>query len=738
MEQDKKEKLKTLLATMGDDEDKQEVQRVDKLDRLEAQVEGVVDKLETSMEGLTSTLEKQRSLTLRASQSTVSAFSEATDVLAKKLDEVAGTISTSYEKNKPMNAAGVYKDMLNQLSAIDGSIKNKPVPVWNWPQYASVGVRNKSFTNVDPAIAYQNGTATEALPWGTLPAYDNAGTITTVSAANPLPVTASVSINSSALVGLQVNLTKATTSVLSGIRVYQQNSPPVTIQSSTLAGLQVNITKLTTSVFSGIRVYQQNSPSVTIQSTTLAGLQVDTRRLGGVAISLNTGTRDAGTQRVTIATDDSVPVTGTFWQATQPVSATNLDIRDLLFASDKVDVSGSSSVGVTGTFWQATQPVSIATTALAGVQVDITRSITLPVSGTFWQATQPVSIITSTLAGVRVFVENPATGTQNVNITAATTSVLSGVKVVLNGSTSTIPVSLSGNQAINIAAATTSVLAGTRVFVENPTSGSNSAASATGSAVPADAGYTGINVGGTLTGVTGTGTAMDVHIKSATTSVLAGVKVDIERSITIPVSGTFFQATQPVSIVTSTLAGVRTFIQNFPSTQNVSITGATTSVLSGINVVLDGSNSTIPVSLSGNQAVNIAAASTSVLAGLQVKLQNTSTAIVTTSVVGIATSASGDTKLISAPGAGKRIYIYAWNLSFNGTVNAKFTDGLSSRVLAGLIYGVANAGGGNAVSPNFLMTTPQPDLFHTNANSSLYINLSGAVAVGGSISYYVI
>src|ERR1035438_6799152 len=55
------------------------------------------------------------------------------------------------------------------------------------------------------------------------------------------------------------------------------------------------------------------------------------------------GNSSAQTLRVVIATNQSaIPVTGTFWQATQPVS---------------------------GTFWQATQPVS----------------------GTFWQATQPVS-----------------------------------------------------------------------------------------------------------------------------------------------------------------------------------------------------------------------------------------------------------------------------------------------------------------------------------------------------------
>lgn len=48
--------------------------------------------------------------------------------------------------------------------------------------------------------------------------------------------------------------------------------------------------------------------------------------LGGQAISMGTGVRDGGTQRVTIATDDAVPVTGTFWQGTQPVSAAALPL----------------------------------------------------------------------------------------------------------------------------------------------------------------------------------------------------------------------------------------------------------------------------------------------------------------------------------------------------------------------------------------------------------------------------
>lgn len=49
---------------------------------------------------------------------------------------------------------------------------------------------------------------------------------------------------------------------------------------------------------------------------------VDVLTINGVAPAFGTGARGATVQRVTIATDDSVPVTGTFWQATQPVSGT--------------------------------------------------------------------------------------------------------------------------------------------------------------------------------------------------------------------------------------------------------------------------------------------------------------------------------------------------------------------------------------------------------------------------------
>ncbi len=129
------------------------------------------------------------------------------------------------------------------------------------------------------------------------------------------------------------------------------------------------------------------------------GLDVDVTRLPALVASsaiigavTQSGTWNVGTVTTLTGITNSVAVTGTFWQATQPVSL-------------------ASSVAVTGTFWQATQPISAAslplptgaaTSALqagglpaalgtgGGLKVDGSGTA-LPVSGTFWQATQPVS-----------------------------------------------------------------------------------------------------------------------------------------------------------------------------------------------------------------------------------------------------------------------------------------------------------------------------------------------------------
>lgn len=107
-------------------------------------------------------------------------------------------------------------------------------------------------------------------------------------------------------------------------------------------------------------------PSGAATETTLAALNTKTPALGQATM--------ANSSPVVIASNQgAVPVSGTFWQTTQPVSGplTDTQLR-------------ASAVPVSGTFWQATQPVS----------------------GTFWQATQPVSIAAT------VAVSGPLTDTQ--------------------------------------------------------------------------------------------------------------------------------------------------------------------------------------------------------------------------------------------------------------------------------------------------------------------------------------
>ncbi len=165
---DKKKKLQALLGAISTDAEKKEIQKLDALkvkeiaeffEQVEVENESRVEKLEKTLAQVLSSFDGYRKASSAHSKYLVETFGKFSDTMVEKIGELGGTITTSYEKNKPINTAGVYKDMLNQLGAVNQSIKDKPVPVWNWPQYASVGVRDTNFANVNPSIAPFNITA---------------------------------------------------------------------------------------------------------------------------------------------------------------------------------------------------------------------------------------------------------------------------------------------------------------------------------------------------------------------------------------------------------------------------------------------------------------------------------------------------------------------------------------------------------------------------------------------------
>ena len=107
-------------------------------------------------------------------------------------------------------------------------------------------------------------------------------------------------------------------------------------------------------------------------STPTGTQDVNVTQLGGVAISLNTGTRDAGTIRVTVSTDDLVPISaaslplpsGAATSAAQLADGHNVTIDNASGASAVNVQDGGNSLTVDGTFFQATQPISAASLPL--------------------------------------------------------------------------------------------------------------------------------------------------------------------------------------------------------------------------------------------------------------------------------------------------------------------------------------------------------------------------------------
>lgn len=83
------------------------------------------------------------------------------------------------------------------------------------------------------------------------------------------------------------------------------------VQVDVVASLPAGINNIGDVDVASIAAGDNNIGNVDIVSGTITTVSTVTNlaQQGGVAISLNTGIRDAGTQRITIATDDSVPVT---------------------------------------------------------------------------------------------------------------------------------------------------------------------------------------------------------------------------------------------------------------------------------------------------------------------------------------------------------------------------------------------------------------------------------------------
>ena len=210
---------------------------------------------------------------------------------------------------------------------------------------------------------YTDGNAAPANPVGTIPVFNNGGTINAVSLANPLPVSV-VLPSSDSGTPIDVNITDNSGGTLATELTLQD----VDANSAALAGtVQTDGTPNNGSL---LQVGGNDGTNAHILKTNASG-QLDVRPL-------------TSSDNVTIA-NSSLAVTGTFWQATQPVSAASLPLPTGAAtaakqpalgtagsaSADVITVQGIASMTPVKTDGSGvTQPVSGTVTANAGTNLN--------------------------------------------------------------------------------------------------------------------------------------------------------------------------------------------------------------------------------------------------------------------------------------------------------------------------------------------------------------------------------
>ena len=291
-----------------------------------------------------------------------------------------------------------------------------------------------------------------------------------------------------------------------------------------------------------------------------------------------------------------LPVTGTFWQATQPISASSLPLptgastsslqttgntslssidaktpalgQALAAASTPVVLTAAqlstltplTTVAVTGTFWQTTQPVSIATlplptgaateTTLSALNTKVTTTangikvdgsaVTQPVSGTFWQATQPVSAASLPLPSGASTSALQTTGNTSLSSIDTKTPALGQALAAAS-----VPVVLTAAQLSTLTPLSTVAVTGTFWQTTQPISASSlplpTGAATAANQATANTSLSSIDAKTPALGQALASGSVPVVLTSAQLSTLTPLS-------TVAVTGTFWQSTQPVSV----------------------------------------------------------------------------------------------------------------------------------------------------------------------------------------------
>lgn len=166
--------------------------------------------------------------------------------------------------------------------------------------------------------------------------------------------------------------------------------------------ITVDGTVITTATDLDIRNLTSVSDSVEVKQATGTNLHavIDSGTITSITNAVAvTGTFWQATQPVSIASMPSTPVTGTFWPITQPISGTvtaNLSATDnAVLDAIALGYGAEGSALASGILLQGddgTDRTNVLVDTTGHLQIDVITAPTTAVTGTFWQTTQPVSL----------------------------------------------------------------------------------------------------------------------------------------------------------------------------------------------------------------------------------------------------------------------------------------------------------------------------------------------------------
>lgn len=441
---------------------------------------------------------------------------------------------------------------------------------------------------------------------------------TVVSGGAHIPAHTIVSLGSQAITdianaisGSSVNVLtmpsiSVTATVSGGLTDAQLRASPVTIGGSVTASISG-----TPSVTFGTAVVTGSASILNFPATqTVTFTQITTH-----GVTIGAGTAQIGS--VTASISGTVPVSGTFYQATQPVSIATLPASTVTISSLPSLVAGTAQIGsVTASVsnFPATQTVTFTQIATHGVIIgagtsqigSVTASIsgTVPVSGTFYQATQPVSIAslpalaagTNQIGSVTASITSLPSTTVTVSSLpslAAGTNQIGSVTASISG---TVPVSgtfYQATQPVSIASLP-SLAAGTNQ-VGSVTASLNQGGTAVGSANPLQV---------TLANTGANSTAIKVD-GSASTQPISGT-ITVGRTGTISTyNGSISSANTSQQIVASNSSRKYFAVQNNSDTDMYVGVGYTPTTTIGAYLASGGGSLVFESGFVPTQAINI-------------------------------------------------------------------------------------------------------------------------------------